>query len=518
MKKEFKNNCFLAILFALITIFGESYKKINSWNYVWQNITRSILLLCIYFLLYLILVYVLRIIFKKLITHNNPKSIFKIFDKHPFIFPFFIILICWLPFIIIKYPGTPGWDFHHFMNNYYNFDKGLTHHFPLVYVYICVYFIKFGQFINHVNIGLFLLTIFHTLFMLVSFSLTFCYLKKWNINYQFRLFLLLFYSLNPLFLNYSTVIYHDIIYSSLVLIYILIITDILSKNASKKTYIIFSIISLLICLTRKNGIFIVLPTNLMLFFYQNKNYKIIFFLPIIIFFFSNFIFSLKYTKTSILEALSIPIQTVSRYSKEYHDEISRNDKKKISQLIDYDMAAELYNPTIVDDVRNNAGNYEATPTEIFNFFEVWIKLFFYHPTCYIEAVINNTYQLYYPFENTTYIFLSTKDEKDYKTYINFKEPDALKESKNHLEKLTNWFEKINILCFIDDPGYYSWIFIFLLIVIREKKLNVIPMLPLIMTFLCCLAGPTIDYNSRYTFPIIFSCFPIFCYYSKMTNK
>ena len=64
---------------------------------------------------------------------------------------------------------------------------------------------------NNANIGLFLLTILHAMVMAVSFSSIFNYLKKWNISYKIRIFILLFYAIMPLFGNYATTIYHDIL-------------------------------------------------------------------------------------------------------------------------------------------------------------------------------------------------------------------------------------------------------------------------------------------------------------------
>ena len=138
------------IIFAILTIFGESYKKTDTWDLVFQDPVRSISLLVIYSIIYYFLGKIISKILAKIENgkNKNNKITNIIFEKYPFILTFVIILICWLPVIIIKYPGTPGWDFYHFLNNYYLYDKGLTQHFPLFYVFFCVYIIKFGMLIN----------------------------------------------------------------------------------------------------------------------------------------------------------------------------------------------------------------------------------------------------------------------------------------------------------------------------------------------------------------------------------
>ena len=513
---------FLSLVFSIIAIFGYSFKTTNSSNLVFLYPIRFLILFFIYLILFFIIIIYLE---KKLLSYEkntSSKICDFIFNKHLFLIPI-IIIICWLPYIIIKYPGTPGWDFYYFLNGYYEYDSTLTHHFPLIYVYMCMYFIEFGVLINNVNFGLFLLTLFHASIMIISFSVVFKYLKKWNVSYRIRWFILLFYSLMPLFGNYATTIYHDIIYSSLILLYVLLLTDVVSDNFLViKKYIMIGILSLLLCLTRKNGVFIVLPTNFYIIYKylskKNCREKLVKIfccvIPIILFCFSNYLFSLKYIKTSYLEAMSIPIQSIARYSKYYNNDITEEEKEAINGVIDYDYAGIVYNPTIVDKTRNNYGNYNATGDEIIDFFKVWVKLFFRHPDSYIEAVVNTNYPLYYPFVNVTYTFFEVKSW-DYDTYLDFDGPNALSEIRYKLRDINNKFETIPLLQYINDPGVYVWLLFFLIMLLFKKKKDLwLPLIPMIMTFACCLNAPTIDYNTRYVFPIIFSIFPLLAFCSQ----
>jgi len=518
----------LSLVFSLITIFGYSYKQINSWDLVFQYPIRFLLLFFIYFILFLVLIILIENIVMIKNKKNGSKISIIVFDKYPILIPLIVILICWLPYLIIKYPGTPGWDFYHFLNNYYEYDETLTHHFPLVYVFMCIYVIKFGILINNINLGLFLLTLIHATIMAVSFSIVFRYLKKWEISYKFRWLILLFYSLMPLFGNYATTIYHDTIYSSFILIYVLLLTDIVKdNNLTNKKYIIISILSLLLCLTRKNGIFIVLPTNLYLLikYLFNKNWKkqmikiICCIIPILLSLLSNYLFSLKYVKTSYLESMAIPLQQIARYSRDYHDDITDEEKYKIDRIVNYNYAGILYNPTIVDDVRNNYGNYFPTNQEVEDFLITWIKLFPRHPDAYVQAAINTVFPLYYPFTNATFTFFEVKEESNYNTYLNFSSPEELRKVKDKLKQLHYSFEEVPLLQYINDPGIYVWcMFLIIMIQFKEKKKRWLPLVPLIMTFICCLNAPTINYNSRYVFPIIFSVFPLLAFYSSIIKK
>ena len=70
-----------------------------------------------------------------------------------------------------------------------------------------------------------------------------------------------------------------------------------------------------------------------------------------------------------MEIVTIPIQTLARYSRDYNEDISIEEKMDVNGFINYDLAGELYNPVLVDPARNNAGNYFSTNEEKIKFFK-----------------------------------------------------------------------------------------------------------------------------------------------------
>ena len=449
------------------------------------------LLLIVLFIFFSTIYFILMISIKKYIDKpykekNNLITNF-IFNKHPFICPLLIILISWLPFIIGKLPADPSWDFYEIAS------RGLrTSHFPYIYSFIC------SKLYNTYNdLGLFLLALLHFIPMLISFSLVFIYLKKWNIQYKYRYLILIFYSFNVIFGSYSMTLYSDVIFSSLLLIYILMIINFIDNNKINIPMFIFLILS--ICLFKKNGFFIILiPTVFIAIRLKKTLLKV---LPIILllscFTFNAYIKN-KYKSTSMLE-LSIPIQQVARYSKEYHDDIKENDIKNINKIVDYNIINKAYNPKNVDDAINKAKtNYNYSKQDRNDFLITYLKLFTKHPKVFIQAFINNTYNLYFPYENST--------------------PLVFYNSKDFIINYLIAIESLPLIQFLDEPAFYIWIFIFLIIVILKNKLNILPIIPLIIVFITCLLGPAIYLHTRYALSIIFSIFPLCCYYKKKLNK
>lgn len=77
-------------------------------------------------------------------------------------------------------------------------------------------------------------------------------------------------------------------------------------------------------------------------------------------------------------------------------------------------------------------------------------------------------------------------------------------------------EKIPLIQYINDPGIYVWLMFFLLMLLIKNKEKVwIPLMPLLLTFICCLNAPTINYNTRYVFPIVFAIIPLIAFYSSI---
>ncbi len=107
------------------------------------------------------------------------------------------------------------------------------------------------------------------------------------------------------------------------------------------------------------------------------------------------------------------------------------------------------------------------------------------------------------------------DNKNYYSCVSFYEIETLKPAQGLLKIIINTYEKIPIIKYLDDPGYYICLFFILITIIIRKKKEILPMLPLFLTFLSCLAGPAMDYHGRYAFPIIFSIFPLIAFYSKL---
>ena len=98
----------ISLIFSLLMVFGYSYDVAGNSSLVFGSVSIiifSILKMIGYFVLFNTAIHLLNdIVVKKKIKDEKLPKILSLFDKHPFLFSFIVIVICYLPYIIAYYP------------------------------------------------------------------------------------------------------------------------------------------------------------------------------------------------------------------------------------------------------------------------------------------------------------------------------------------------------------------------------------------------------------------------------
>ena len=109
--KKKKSLKVLSLILAFFMIFGNSFMQVGSTTLIFKNIGYfliSVVMFIGYYYLFLVLIsYLFRYLDKNNFTDSNKEKSNKLintFKKHPFLFSFVFIIICWLPYIISYYP------------------------------------------------------------------------------------------------------------------------------------------------------------------------------------------------------------------------------------------------------------------------------------------------------------------------------------------------------------------------------------------------------------------------------
>ena len=139
MKK--RKNVIVMLLSTLLSIFlivGNSFKKKGSFEFI----TNHLIIHTVTFLILIFIFYkVISFLFKKLDNIKWKESqefnkIIKIFNEHPFLFCFIIILICWLPYIISFYPAILSPDPSYQIMQFFHIDNKYSTY--SIFLYNCV--------------------------------------------------------------------------------------------------------------------------------------------------------------------------------------------------------------------------------------------------------------------------------------------------------------------------------------------------------------------------------------------
>lgn len=526
-KYYFKQKNFFKIVSIILSIFmvvGESFKVVGSFNLILKNglfITLSILKLIGFYLLFYFLLNTLFNKLKKYKFKTNTGKIYEfIFEKHPFILPFIILLICYLPYIVAYYPGILSPDpsnqikqFFHIETKYLDYSVLLdenvyiTNHHPVLHTCLLGGLAKIGDILGNVNFGIFLYSIIQIVTVISTLSFTIKYMKKLNTPKIIRIITLLIYALVPVFPFYSLSVVKDVIFSCLVIIYSIKIFDIIKFDIIKKYEIILMIIlMILIMMFRNNGIYVILLSMPFLIIFSKKIRKI----NLIILFVSLAVYlsyskillpTLKITPGSIREVLSIPFQQTARYVKYYEDELTLDERNKIDKILGIDDLGSRYNPIKADPVKNEFNKY-ATKEDLKNYFGVWLNGFFKRPVVYLEATINNTYGYFYPNDTSWYIYYNyDKRLKDSNIDYHY---NGLSNFRKILSGYGTSFPYIPFIGMIVNIAFCNWIVLiicFFLMKLKKYK-YLIWLFPTISLILVCFASPVNTYF-RYALGIVF---------------
>ena len=519
----------LSLFYSMFCIIGNSFYKSNSFKYIESHKLITI----VTFIVLLVLFYIINNLLFKLIDKKfkgkNKTSkfkntkIYKFYDKHPFLFCFIVLIILWLPYIIAFYPvilsPDPSFQIKQFFgipNKYSTYSVmidplvTITNHHPVIHTLLLGSCLKIGTVINNDNLGLFLYSIIQITILASVLSYTIKFLKSLGTSNKYLFIILLIYGLVPVFPIYSMSAVKDVIFGSLIILYIIALYKIVKSDELKPKFIIkFMLLLVLIVLFRNNGIHtILLSLPFLLFLKKGRKLRLKFLCMVIIIFGFNYSYNsiilpyFKITPTSVREKLSIPFQQTARYVKEHSNEVTSSEKDAIDKILGYDTLASRYNPELADPVKNEYNKY-ATNDDLKKYFSVWFDEFKKHPKTYIEATINNTYGYFYPLK-TSWYFHSNYDTRIVKDGFKY-HFNSLDKTRSVLDAYGKAFPYIPILGLLINIAFNVWIllFMFMYFLYKKKYSSIIYLLPSIVLVFVCFASPANTYF-RYALPFVFA--------------
>lgn len=509
------------VIFAFFMVFGNSFFHLNSWDLIFYGKFQMLIsainfigYVCLFQNILLFLLLKLKNKTEEPQKENKEKeNKTKFFNRHPILRYTLYFLICWLPYLIIFYPGTMNMDSLFEIEQYLG-EIGWTTHHPILPTIVFGMFMKIGSFyLGNDNLGIFFNTIFQVFLgaVLLSYSLHYC--EELTKSKKIKYALFVFFAFFPIWPIHFYTEVKDIYFSMAMLLYVIFSMKFIVANGKwkAKDWIVYWFAMIFVYLFRNNGIFIILFTFPFLAMAVKKVERIKMIAISILAIVFGMVFTQIYVqandikKGSVAEALSIPFQQTARYVMEY--DLTEEEENTIDKIIAIKDIKENYNPEIVDYVKGKYKQTTATKDDLKNYFILWFHMFLKHPAVYFEATMNSSYGYYFPnkTENKDSFAQFTIDVPDHINLNHFKiefMPDT-KDNRQAIERGLYTLRSMPGIGLLFSCGFYTWglLVVTLILWYFKRKREMTVLVPLYVVILVCTASP-VNAFVRYMQPVM----------------
>ena len=540
----------LSILFGLSMWFGTVFSHRESWNYFIRN--NYVRVLDIWYILgYALLMFGILLLVGKAVTgyiqQESSEEYVRIRKrksqcdyKRIFFICIVVLIVCWLPYYIIFWPGFQHTDLPTQMLQFFHIPTRFqgravtdgvnilySNDHPFLQTMLVGWLIKLGLSVHNISLGYAIYSFIQMILFIVAFSGILTTLYHFKVNHFLLKISLCLYALVPIFPLYALLIGGDSFFSVFYLFYMIGILwifytkgEILKNNK----FIIGMLIEIFLMAASKNqGVYVAAAIFVICLIYF-RGYRIrvsvCMLIPILLFQFAYcgpFFKAAQIGSTGKQEALSVCFQQTARYIKYHGKEVTSEEKQAISKVLNYDVIGQNYDSGLSDPVKSTF-NPKATNEDLKNYFAVWIEMGLKHPGEYIQSFIANTYSYYsVSFGNHKGVYLKPeimdfyihkrnwvqKNEQIVKLLrkIQARVPDKLKPIREKGMQTVKVIRKVpGFNCFF-NPGTITWMMIMAFFVLwtKRKYNSMLAFLPVFLIFGICLLSPK-NNNLRYIYP------------------
>jgi len=514
----------LAFIFSQFITIDGSFYHIQSWDLCFGSLSSMLIWIVrslIYsYVFYKILLGILRII-EDFYSSND--------GYHYNILKWFLLIVGVRLFtLILFYPCVFGFDAAVGLRTYLDSNCATCDHHPYFIQVIHGLFFSLGKDIGHISLGFALLSV---LFILSSSGIILYGLKlfeKLKLSHRWLISIAIVYAVFPLFPYLSINPTKDGFFAYALLLYELVLFELYISQATClkdiRYLILHNIAILLICLTRHQGIYIVILTSLFLIFNYRNYWKKILLITIpslcIIFAYNKIL--LPYNNVEPAgkqEVYGTLFQQTANYLKQYPDDVTNKELTAINKVLNSDTIVSKYTFDKTDAVKNG---YRYNPwyrvfvgspsmfrhidhthenEDIKDYLSAWFSMGLKHPLSYIEASLGVSAGFFYNFNR---LLLETEPrwaENGAATTPEYRFAHFNTIARIYNNRIYSWF-KYPILNWIIAIPYYNWAAIILIALLFYRKdwKGLTVFLPVLLSLGILLICPMI--YGRYAYPIV----------------
>lgn len=523
MKRKAVFAGFAAFIYAINIVIGTSFKEHGGFGYMFTdkwNLLKGVGAVALYTVLFGILLCLAYTGLERIKVKNESNmSKWKVIG-----ISFCTLLICYGFYLYVYYPGSINSDSVDQLSMYFGFAE-MTNHHPFLSTLLIGGCVEFGMFLGNAAVGMFLYVVMQTVIQAFAFAYTLGTMAKWGISSKIIVICGMFYGGMPFWGGYAQLIIKDTLYTAVLVLFVTqfldLITGIDTEEFPKRKMILLVITGILTALLRNNGIYVVVPCligGLFLCKYKKTRFVWLQGLGICVVFYliwGNVLLPVFNVKDgSIREMLSVPFQQTARYIREYPNEVTEEEKIAINSVLDYDKIGQNYLSYGADPVKNTYKEPKEQTATLGNYFIHWFKMFWKHPTVYMEATIANSY--YYYCANMVgsiepiYVDFIHANETMERLGLAGLEGNA--QLRERIDEFSEGFQSVPVLKLLFSEGFYTYILIGLLAYLcyAKRKKYIVGLLPNMIGVMVCIASPVLG-SFRYFLPVIGCTCIVFAY-------
>lgn len=506
----------LPFFFGCCLLLGQSYHEAGDWSCCFGgivNILHFTIALTGYTLLFRRMIALFLHGYRKLAeTDWAPVPLMRFFGKYCYRNVLLLLLLAWTPVILVSYPGNVCYDAYGQICQVLGEMPWSAHH-PLLHTLIMGGLVKIFYFMTgSYEIGVFVYIVFQALSFGAALAYTVVWLKKGNRSTALLTFITGIYLFAPMYSNYASTALKDIPYATAVIWYITLLAEGLeySEVWKSRRYPALLVTAALLCtLFRNNGIYMIFPTGIaasVIWLKKERRKNAIKYImtlcvfPVILYLLINHSLCAAVDAAGVSkgEMLSVPFQQTARYLQQFGEEMTPEEKAAIENILgDTDKVALRYNPNSADAVKE-LYRRDSSNRELVQYLNTWMKMFFKHPACYVEAFFHHVYGLFDPAVSNSIRYEIYEDDF-------FVRKGLFPNADKVLIFLYRFADRITILSALQNVGIYVWaMFILGGVMLREKKEKLLLWTPLFFSLIICMLAPCFFNHARYAFPILFT--------------
>lgn len=525
----------LALLLAVLFAGGEAFLYGGRLSLLVDpevNRIKTVILVVGFFALYLTAInYLYVLLHKNSVSKEYGGFVIRIYRKHPFFSVWAGIMAVWSFHLLLRYPGAMSYDNWDQLAQYFGVNTYSTSQ-PIFHTWLFGSFIRFGTWLGSCNLGLFSFVLFQSAIMAAVLAYSLLFMRRWRTPVWLRVLTMAICCIAPYYTGYAAFPIKDYLYTAFYLLLVLGVMNWIKapdgfwKNRWQGVLWVLS--AGLMILFRKNGIYVYFIVAAFILAYecirltrsrkQPGGYRRM--IPILVCLLLPFLL-VKGTETVLIkryqvqqdspkEMFSLPFQQTARYVKQYGEEIPEEERAVIAKVLDYEALPEIYSSLTADPVKTT---YHAQNTgEVLDYLKVWIKQFFRHPLCYLEATWNQNYYIFAPnvdnivYNKNCYAGAEIVWNSEFYDRIHFEIPEGMPGLDQIAVSFYALLTRLPIIGMLNNVAFYTILmFVILFFMGHDKRYKeLLAMVPLLVSFLFVLMAPQIQDQPRYAFPIIYA--------------